>query len=228
MAEPVSAAAAASSMVPAAVSAGSSLLSTAFNAFMADRQMDFQRNMANTSHQREVKDLRAAGLNPILSAKHGGAAVPAGASAQAAQDRTAETLLQSRLQAEQLELIRAQTRDANSAAALKDVQANDVNATQAQRISSLIADVYAKLQTGNLSGTQRMQALQQIKNLEAQRDQVLSETAHSAATLEKEQVKGKLWSIPNRAMEKIPSLWERGKRWLKNQTKRKSGASGRW
>lgn len=103
----------------------------------ASNQIDFQERMSGTAHQREVQDLIAAGLNPMLSAKLGGASSPAGAQANI-QDVVSPAVAsgqQGKLLAAQLEQIKSQVdlNQANAADAraniwLKNSQIDQLNA----------------------------------------------------------------------------------------------------
>lgn len=54
------------------------IIGTAIGIREAQKQRDFQERMSNTAHQREVEDMRKAGLNPLVR-EGGGSSTPPGA-----------------------------------------------------------------------------------------------------------------------------------------------------
>lgn len=120
------------------ISSAASLISqsvaqnNAWSAEQAQKQMDFQERMSNTAHQREIADLKAAGLNPVLSAKLGGASSPTGAMAQGDTSGTSALI----------DLLQLSMETANSAAgaaraAASAVQDNSASALTSQEYESV-------------------------------------------------------------------------------------------
>ena len=170
-------------------------ISGEFNQASAREQMDFQERMSNTAHVRQMNDLKKAGLNPLLSAKYGGASSPGGASA-------------SRPMADQKDIISPAI---SSALAIQQNEAN-IDLTKAQAEHTRQKTVTEEIIQGNQM-TENTKLQSQIKNLgqefknlsqnqrNLQKDELLKGLEEKIKTTEDKKVKEELSQLRMKAAE---------------------------
>lgn len=143
----------------------------------------FQRDMSNTAHQREVADLKAAGLNPILSAKYGGSSTPSGSVSSVQSPDVVGSAVSAASLGSNLRLQAAQARDINASAAIKEIQGRVAGRTEVEQID-MVRETLTKLQNdSDLSYTQREQIREQIRNLTQTMKLLKLDESHSALDL---------------------------------------------
>jgi len=160
-------------VIGAAASIGGSLLGNSSARKEAKKNRQWQEYMSNTAYQRAMKDMEAAGLNPMLAYMHGGASTPSGSTASQSSftGDAGDIISNSKTKSSAVELTQATTAKtkADTAKSIADTELASAQAAETrERTTTYAPSIQHVLSQASLNSVQYNKVLKEIDQLNLQ------------------------------------------------------------
>ena len=170
-------------------SIGTSLMSNMFAAERQSNAQDFSASQFASRYQTTVKDMEAAGLNPMLAYGQGGGSPPSGAIANAQPSDLGQVINQAKIANAQAANLEADTANKDAQGKLYEAQANAQNASagqsyaQIEQIDAIIDKTNAEIRKikGDTNFEVQQDVLEQTARLLSQQSYYYSQQGITAA-----------------------------------------------